>query len=61
VNVNFPDLLRLRVPNGLRGAIDLAARQRHTTAPEWARQALIRALEAQGVRLRETSRQEGNQ
>jgi hypothetical protein len=51
--VRFPDRLRLRTPPGLRGAIEAAARQRHTTPAEWARQTLLRGLEADGVRLRE--------
>jgi len=35
----------------LPDALRLAARQRHTTPAEWARQALLRGLEAQGVQL----------
>ena len=49
--VHYPDKLRLRVPRGLPDALRLAARQRHTTPAEWARQALLRGLEAQGVQL----------
>jgi hypothetical protein len=49
--VHFPDKLRLRVPRGLPAALKLAAIQRHTTPAEWARQALLRGLEAEGVRL----------
>jgi len=49
--VHYPDKLRLRVPRGLPDALRLAARQRHTSASEWARQALLRGLEAQGVQL----------
>src|SRR5437868_1283740 len=51
--VHYPDKIRLRVPRGLPDALRLAARQRHTTPAEWARQALLRGLEAQGVQLRE--------
>jgi predicted transcriptional regulator len=49
--VHFPQSLRLRVPQGLPEALQTAAKQRHTTPSEWARQALLRGLEAQGVRL----------
>jgi hypothetical protein len=49
--VHYPDKLRLRVPRGLPDALRLAARQRHTTPAEWARQALLRSLEAEGVQL----------
>jgi hypothetical protein len=49
--VHYPDKIRLRVPRGLPDALRLAAAQRHTTPAEWARQALLRGLEAQGVQL----------
>jgi hypothetical protein len=49
--VHYPDKMRLRVPRGLPAAVQLAAKQRHTTPAEWARQALLRSLEAEGVRL----------
>ena len=49
--IHFPDSLRLRVPRGLPAAVQQAAKQRHTTPAEWARQALLRCLEADGVRL----------
>ena len=49
--VHYPDKLRLRVPRGLPDALRLAAKQRHTTPSEWARQAILRGLEAQGVQL----------
>ena len=51
--VHFPDKLRLRVPRGLPAALKLAAIQRHTTPSEWARQALLRGLAAEGVHLSE--------
>ena len=51
--VNFPDRLRLRAPAGLSEAIRQAARQNHTSSSEWARRALLRGLEAEGVRLSE--------
>ena len=47
----YPDKLRLRVPRGLPAALELAARQRNTSPAEWARQALLRGLAADGVRL----------
>ena len=49
--VNFPDKLRLRAPAGLSDAIRQAARQNHTSSSEWARRALLRVLEAEGVSL----------
>jgi hypothetical protein len=49
--VHYPEKMRLRLPRGLPDALRLAARQRHTTPSEWARQALLRGLEAQGVQL----------
>ena len=48
----FPEDLRVKAPRGSRQAIAAAAQRRHTTQSEWIRQALIRALEADGVRLR---------
>ena len=47
----YPDKLRLRVPRGLPAALEFAARQRNTSPAEWARQALLRGLAADGVRL----------
>jgi hypothetical protein len=49
--VHFPCNLRLRVPQGLPEALQTAAKQCHTTPSEWARQTLLRGLEAQGVQL----------
>jgi hypothetical protein len=54
MEVHFPDSLRLRVPRGLTAAVQIAAKQRHTTPAEWARQALLRSLAAEGVHLRDT-------
>ena len=59
--VHYPDKLRLRVPRGLPDALRLAARQRHTTLSEWARRALLHALEAEGVRLGNEPMQEGSE
>jgi hypothetical protein len=47
----YPASLRLRVPRELLDALRLAAQQHHTTASEWSRRSLIKALEMQGVRL----------
>ena len=59
--VHFPDKLRLRVPRGLSVAIKRAAWQRRTTAAEWTRQALLHALEAQGIALPDAERLAGQQ
>jgi hypothetical protein len=48
----FPEDLRVKAPRGSREAIAAAAQRRHTTQSEWIRQSLLRALEADGVRLR---------
>ena len=55
--INFPDKLRLRAPAGLSEAIRQAARQNHTSSSEWARRALLRGLEAEGVLLAATPSQ----
>jgi len=47
----FPKELRLRVPGGLPDALERAADQHHQTPAEWARQALLRSLAAEGVSL----------
>jgi hypothetical protein len=49
--IRFPQRLRLRVPQGLPEAVEAAARQRHTSPSEWARQAILRGLEAEGLEL----------
>jgi hypothetical protein len=49
--IRFPERLRIRGPRGLSAALDLAAERRHTSPAEWARQALLRGLEAEGVQL----------
>ena len=48
----FPEDLRVKAPRGSREAIAAAAERRHTTQSEWIRQALLRCLEADGVKLR---------
>ena len=50
-SVRFPDKLRLRTPKGLPRAIEVAAAARHTQPSEWARQALLRGLAADGLTL----------
>src|SRR5262245_33482541 len=42
----FPETLRLRAPRGLPAAVAVAARHRHMTPSEWARQSILRCLEA---------------
>ena len=49
----FPERFRLRTPRGLAAAIEFAAGRHHQTPAEFARQALLRALEQDGVRLRD--------
>jgi hypothetical protein len=44
--------LRVKAPRGARAAIAAAAQLKHTTHSEYVRQALLRCLEADGVRLR---------
>jgi hypothetical protein len=48
---NSWDSIVLSVPPSFRGAAKIAARRRHMTTPEYCRQMLLRALEADGVRL----------
>lgn len=48
----FPEDLRVKVPRGMRSAIAAAAQSKNTTQAEYARQALSRCLEADGVKLR---------
>ena len=49
----YPEEFRLRLPRGMPDALALAAGQHHTTPTEWARQALLRSLQAEGVSLRD--------
>ena len=48
----FPEDLRVKAPRGARAAIAAAAELKHTSNAEYLRQALLRCLEADGVRLR---------
>jgi hypothetical protein len=50
--VLYPEELRLRAPSGLNQALKLAASRRHSSAPEYVRQALLRSLEQNGLFLR---------
>ena len=48
----FPEELRVKAPRGARAAIATAAQIKNTTHSEYVRQALLRCLEADGVKLR---------
>ena len=48
----FPENLRVKAPRGAKAAIAAAAERRHTSYAEYVRQALLRSLEADGIRLR---------
>jgi hypothetical protein len=47
----FPESLRVKAPRGARAAIAAAAQLKNTSHSEYVRQALLRSLEADGVRL----------
>jgi hypothetical protein len=48
----FPEDFRVKAPLGFNEAVRAAARQQHMTRAEYARRALLRSIEADGVRLR---------
>jgi hypothetical protein len=48
----FPEDVRVKAPRGARKAIAKAAEQRNTTQAEYIRQSILRALEADGIRIR---------
>jgi hypothetical protein len=48
----FPEDLRVKAPRGVRAAIAAAAQLKHTSHSEYVRQALLRSLETDGVKLR---------
>lgn len=50
-SVRLPERYRLRLPAGLVRAIKIAAAKRHTSPVEYVRQALLRALQEDGVPL----------
>lgn len=51
-NVRFPSRLAIRCPRDLPKALELVASRDNTGPAEWARRALLKALEAEGIRLR---------
>ena len=48
----FPEEFRLKVPRGFNDAVRAAAQRQHMTRAEYARHALLRSIEADGVMLR---------
>jgi hypothetical protein len=48
----FPEDLRVKAPRGSRAAIAAAAEIKHTSHSEYVRQAILRCLDADGVKLR---------
>jgi len=48
----FPEDFRIRAPLGLNEAVRAAAQRQHMTRAEYARRALLRSIEADGVTLR---------
>lgn len=48
----FPEDVRVKAPRGARQAIAEAAQLNNTTQSEWLRRAILRELEAVGLRLR---------
>ena len=48
----FPEDLRVKVPRGAQAAIAAAAQLKHTSHSEYVRQAILRCLDADGVKLR---------
>jgi hypothetical protein len=51
----FPEDLRVKAPRGVRAAIAVTAELKNTSHSEYVRQALLRCLEADGVKLRRGS------
>jgi hypothetical protein len=48
----FPEDFRVKAPRGFNDAVRVAARLQHMTRAEYARRALLKILEADGVQLR---------
>lgn len=48
----FPEDFRVKAPLGFNEAVRAAAQQQHMTRAEYARRALLRSIEADGVKLR---------
>lgn len=47
----FPEDFRVKAPLGFNEAVRAAAQRQHMTRAEYARRALLRSIEADGVRL----------
>jgi len=47
----FPEDFRIKAPLGFREAVRAAAQRQHMTRAEYARRALLRSIEADGVKL----------
>ena len=48
----FPEDFRVKAPLGFNAAVRAAAQRQHTTRAEYARRALLRSVEADGIKLR---------
>jgi hypothetical protein len=48
----FPEDFRVKAPRGFNDAVRAAARLQHMTRAEYARRALLRSIEVDGVQLR---------
>ena len=48
----FPEDFRVKAPLGFNSAVRAAAERQHMTRAEYARRALLRSIEANGVKLR---------
>ena len=48
----FPEDFRVKAPRGFNDAVRAAAQRQHMTRAEYARRALLRSIEADGVILR---------
>lgn len=49
--ITFHEKVSVRAPRGFSAALRLLAKQHNTGTAEWARQALLRSMAAEGVRL----------
>lgn len=48
----FPEDFRVKAPRGFNDAVKVAAKRQHMTRSEYARRALLRSIQADGVKLR---------
>jgi hypothetical protein len=48
----FPEDFRVKAPLGFNEAVKAAAHRQHMTRAEYARRALLRSIESDGIRLR---------